>query len=139
MDADTDSKNYNHDLHATWGHRNVHHEMSKPTSQANAIECVLCSATAAAQQVDLRRAHVCCPQCGEYVVSSLAAQTLARSASTTRERFAKEVKSTTDPNYIYVILGPQPDAVPETTLEGSSQLREDALRRDFKHPRTGEA
>lgn len=46
---------------------------------------------------------------------------LAEAASTTLERYANEVRATTNPDYIYVIKGPDPDALPQPL--GCTMLR----------------
>lgn len=82
-----------------------------------------------AQQLDLRRLHVSCVSCDDYVISSNAIARLSKSAETTREKFADEVKATTDPHYIYEISGANPDAPPHVDLEGRPTLRSDSLHR----------
>ena len=97
-------------------------------SQGTCEGCPLCRRSALVASIDLHRKHYKCSACGEFVVLRSAERRLAKAASTTLERYANEVRATTNPDYIYVIAGPTPDAPAHVDLQGESRLRADALR-----------
>src|SRR5574343_194593 len=91
------------------------------------IECPLCHSSASFNVVDMRRKHLRCQTCGEFVLWRAAERRLQSSAAQTLEMLSREARNTTDKNYLYVIRGPSSDSAPHVDLQGEALPREDAL------------
>lgn len=88
--------------------------------------CPLCQGQAQFSQIAFNRKHFKCPSCTEYVLWSLAEQSLHKRTPSHLQDLSNAARATTRPGFIYVISGPTEDN-PHLDIQASAQPRSTAL------------